>query len=41
MVDQIPRSIPEGVRLGTAEIYNVIEKFEEIKESIVVRPILE
>ncbi len=27
---------PGGVRLGTAEIYNVVEKFEEIKESIVV-----
>ena len=27
---------PGGVRLGTAEIYSVIEKFEEIKESIVI-----
>ncbi len=27
---------PGGVRLGTAEIYNVVEKFEEIKESIVI-----
>ena len=27
---------PGGVRLGTAEIYSVVEKFEEIKESIVV-----
>ena len=27
---------PGGVRLGTSEIYSVIEKFEEIKESIVV-----
>ena len=27
---------PGGVRLGTAEIYSVIEKFKEIKESIVV-----
>ena len=27
---------PGGVRLGTAEIYSEIEKFEEIKESIVV-----
>jgi len=27
---------PGGVRLGTAEIYNVVEKFEEIQESIVV-----
>ena len=27
---------PGGVRLGTAEIYGVVEKFEEIKESIVV-----
>ena len=27
---------PGGVRLGTAEIYNVVEKFKEIKESIVV-----
>jgi acetoacetyl-CoA synthetase len=25
---------PGGVRLGTAEIYNVVEKFDEIKESI-------
>jgi len=27
---------PGGVRLGTAEIYNIVEKFEEIQESIVV-----
>jgi acetoacetyl-CoA synthetase len=27
---------PGGVRLGTAEIYNIVEKFEEIKESIVI-----
>jgi len=27
---------PGGVRLGTAEIYNEVEKFEEIKESIVI-----
>ena len=27
---------PGGVRLGTAEIYSVVEKFEEIQESIVV-----
>jgi acetoacetyl-CoA synthetase len=27
---------PGGVRLGTAEIYDVAEKFREIKESIVV-----
>ena len=27
---------PAGVRLGTAEIYSVVEKFEEIQESIVV-----
>jgi len=27
---------PGGVRLGTAEIYNVVERFEEIQESIVV-----
>ncbi len=27
---------PSGVRLGTAEIYSVVEKFKEIKESIVV-----
>ena len=27
---------PGGVRLGTAEIYNVVEKFKEIKESIVI-----
>ena len=26
---------PGGVRLGTAEIYSVVEKFKEIKESIV------
>ena len=27
---------PSGVRLGTSEIYSVVEKFEEIKESIVI-----
>ena len=27
---------PGGVRLGTAEIYNVVEKFREIKESIAI-----
>tara|TARA_B100000029_G_scaffold406412_1_gene407025 strand:- start:1328 stop:3292 length:1965 start_codon:yes stop_codon:yes gene_type:complete len=27
---------PGGVRLGTAEIYNEVEKFKEIKESIVI-----
>lgn len=27
---------PGGVRLGTSEIYNVVEKFKEIKESIVI-----
>jgi len=27
---------PGGVRLGTAEIYNVVEEFEEIKESVVI-----
>ena len=27
---------PGGVRLGTAEIYSVVEKFQEIKESIVI-----
>jgi len=27
---------PGGVRLGTAEIYDVVEKFREIKESIVI-----
>ena len=27
---------PGGVRLGTAEIYSVVEKFEEIQESIVI-----
>jgi acetoacetyl-CoA synthetase len=27
---------PGGVRLGTSEIYSVVEKFEEIKESIVI-----
>ena len=27
---------PGGVRLGTSEIYSVVEKFQEIKESIVV-----
>ena len=27
---------PGGVRLGTGEIYSVVEKFEEIKESIVI-----
>ena len=27
---------PGGVRLGTAEIYNLVEKFDEIQESIVV-----
>ena len=27
---------PGGVRLGTAEIYSVVEKFKNVKESIVV-----
>jgi len=27
---------PGGVRLGTSEIYSVVEKFEEIKESLVI-----
>ena len=27
---------PGGVRLGTAEIYSVVEKFKEIQESIVI-----
>ena len=27
---------PGGVRLGTAEIYSEVEKFKEVKESIVV-----
>ena len=27
---------PGGVRLGTAEIYNLVEKFNEIQESIVI-----
>ena len=27
---------PGGVRLGTAEIYNLVEKFDEIQESIVI-----
>ncbi len=27
---------PGGVRLGTAEIYSVVEKFDEVKESIVI-----
>jgi acetoacetyl-CoA synthetase len=27
---------PGGVRLGTAEIYNIVEKFKEIQESIVI-----
>ena len=27
---------PGGVRLGTAEIYSVVEKFREIKESVVI-----
>jgi len=27
---------PGGVRLGTAEIYNIVEKFSEIQESVVV-----
>ena len=27
---------PGGVRLGTAEIYSVVEKFKEIKDSIVI-----
>ena len=27
---------PGGVRLGTSEIYNVVEKFKEIQESIVI-----
>jgi len=27
---------PKGVRLGTAEIYSVVEKFKEVQESIVI-----
>ncbi len=27
---------PGGVRIGTAEIYSIVEKFKEIKESIVI-----
>tara|TARA_B100000029_G_scaffold514408_1_gene617097 strand:- start:1349 stop:3307 length:1959 start_codon:yes stop_codon:yes gene_type:complete len=27
---------PGGVRIGTAEIYNIVDKFEEIQESIVI-----
>jgi len=27
---------PGGVRLGTAEIYNIVEKFKEVQESIVI-----
>jgi acetoacetyl-CoA synthetase len=27
---------PGGVRLGTAEIYNIVEKFNEVQESIVI-----
>ena len=27
---------PGGVRLGTSEIYNVVENFKEIQESIVI-----
>ena len=27
---------PGGVRLGTSEIYNIVDKFKEIKESIVI-----
>ena len=27
---------PGGVRLGTSEIYSVVEKFDEIQESIVI-----
>ena len=30
---------PGGVRLGTAEIYSEVEKFKEIRESIVVGPV--
>ena len=36
MVGQIRHLILEGVRLGTAEIYSEVERFIEIKESIVV-----
>ena len=36
MEDLILLLNPGGVRLGTAEIYNVVEKFEEIQESIVI-----
>lgn len=25
-----------GVRIGTAEIYSVVEKFEEVRDSLVV-----
>ena len=37
MEDLIPRLNPGGVRLGTAEIYNEVEKIKEIQESIVNR----
>ena len=36
MGDQTQHSILGGVRLGTAEIYSVVENFKEVKESIVV-----
>jgi len=29
----MPSSSPSGVRIGTAEIYNIVEKFEEIADS--------
>jgi acetoacetyl-CoA synthetase len=35
MEDLIPLK-SSGVRLGTAEIYSEVEKFKEIKESVVV-----
>ena len=36
LYQRFPVTIDRGVRLGTAEIYSVVEKFKNVKESIVV-----
>ena len=30
------RSIPQGVRIGTADIYNIVERMPEIQEALAV-----
>ena len=34
--DLMPLLTQGGVRLGTSEIYSVVEKFQQVKESIVI-----